>query len=332
MRYLPLMPLWLWYALKSRAVWWFTPSNPTLAFAGFDGEGKKEMYDQLPAHLYPKTAYVKPGTPWEEVEALIKREGFVYPFCVKPEAGLKGLLFRKIENAAALKIYHRMVPVEFLVQEMITTPLEVSVFYYRHPAREKGVITGFIQKNILHVVGNGRQTLLQLLQQHPTASARLPELRIKHEAQLQTVLPAGESYLLAHAANLSRGAQFISLTQQIDDRLLARFDPLSHRCKWMWGRYDIKCNSVEDLKAGRFCVLEFNGAGAEPNHVYGAGYSWVKALKEIAFHWKALYQISRYHHLHEGIPYRPARRGWLWMRAATAHARLLKSLDKTVPL
>ncbi|HEX7756831.1 MAG TPA: hypothetical protein VF421_15870, partial [Niabella sp.] len=46
--YAPISPVWLWYAIRSRAFWFFTPSNPTIDFGGFEGEGKKEMYDQLP--------------------------------------------------------------------------------------------------------------------------------------------------------------------------------------------------------------------------------------------------------------------------------------------
>ena len=46
--YLPVDIFWLWYALKARHFWYFTPVNPTLIFAGFEGGSKKEMYDQLP--------------------------------------------------------------------------------------------------------------------------------------------------------------------------------------------------------------------------------------------------------------------------------------------
>ncbi|HEX8358170.1 MAG TPA: hypothetical protein VF610_12185, partial [Segetibacter sp.] len=50
--YAPLGPVWLYYAFKARAFWFFSNVNPTLEFSGFEGETKKEMYDQLPRHLY----------------------------------------------------------------------------------------------------------------------------------------------------------------------------------------------------------------------------------------------------------------------------------------
>ena len=38
MIYAPLGPLWLWYALKAKSFWFFTPTDPTITFGGFDGE------------------------------------------------------------------------------------------------------------------------------------------------------------------------------------------------------------------------------------------------------------------------------------------------------
>ena len=328
--YAPIGPLWLWYALKARAFWWFTPANPTLTFAGFEGEGKKEMYSLLPDELYPPTIYVEPSQSFDEIRQLVAAKGLVYPICVKPQVGLKGLLFRKVDNEEKLKIYHQRVPVSYLIQSLVEAPLEVSVFYYRYPDKEKGVISGFIQKDMMHVIGDGKRTLWELILQHPKAKHRLEEMRIKHETQLKTILPVGEKYSLTHAANLNRGARFTNLQHQIDDRLLHLFDPLSHRCSWYYGRYDLKCNSVEELKQGKFIILEFNGAGAEPNHVYNANFSWGKALKEFAHHWKVLYQIGKYNHKHNGVKYWGNREGYQWLKQAGKHGQLLEKFDREI--
>jgi hypothetical protein len=328
--YAPLGPLWLWYAIKAKAFWWFSSANPTLTFAGFDGEGKKEMYELLPKGSYPKTIYLHPTLSFDEVRKLVTENGFVYPFCVKPEVGLKGLLFRKVDDEEKLKFYHERVTIEYLVQELVESPLEMSVFYYRFPGREKGVVSGFIQKDMMHVVGNGTTTLWDLILQHPKAGHRLEEMRIKHEKSLKQVIPVGDKYLLAHAANLNRGATFTNLAGLIDEQLLSVFDPISHRCRWYYGRYDIKCNSIKELKEGRFSILEFNGAGAEPNHVYHAGYSWIGALKVFAHHWRMLYYIAEYNNKNGGVRYWKNAEGKRWMEAARAHGQVLEKLDKEV--
>ena len=53
--YAPISPVWFWYCLRSGSFWFFSSSNPTITFGGFEGEGKKEMYDQLPP---------SPGSPY----------------------------------------------------------------------------------------------------------------------------------------------------------------------------------------------------------------------------------------------------------------------------
>jgi hypothetical protein len=328
--YAPLGPLWLWYAIKARAFWWFTPANPTLTFAGFEGEGKKEMYDQLPEGSYPKTIYLQPTMSFDEVKKLVAEKGFTYPICVKPQVGLKGLLFRKVDNEDKLEIYHQKVPVDYLIQEMVESPLEVSVFYYRYPDQQKGVISGFIQKEMMHLFGDGKHTLWELILQHPKAKYRLEEMRIKHEKMLAMIIPLGEKYILTHAANLNRGAQFTNLHELIDGKLLNLFEPLSQRCSFYYGRYDLKCNSIEELKEGKFIILEFNGAGAEPNHVYNAGFSWGKALGVFAHHWKVMYEIGKYNNKYYGVPYWGNRDGNRWLAQARKHCELLEKYDTEI--
>ncbi|HVG14259.1 MAG TPA: hypothetical protein VM935_04830, partial [Chitinophagaceae bacterium] len=76
MRYINILPAWVWYCFRSRAVWFFTPSNPTLTFGGFEGEDKKEMYTLLQEGSYPKTIYISPGESFEEVKEKISAHQF----------------------------------------------------------------------------------------------------------------------------------------------------------------------------------------------------------------------------------------------------------------
>jgi len=332
LRYLPIGPAWVWYIIRSRSVWFFTPSNPTLTFGGFEGEGKKEMYNLLPEGSYPKTIYIQPAQSFEEVKAQICANGFTYPFCVKPDVGMKGLLFRKLDSEKELEAYHRLMPVEYIVQELVNYSMEVSVFYYRYPNQQKGVITGFIQKELMEVTGNGADTLLQLIQKHPKAKYREGEMRIKHAENLQTVLESGSSFYLSYAANLNRGARFIDLSYLIDDDLHRLFDELSFKGQFYYGRYDIKCTSIEDLKKGQnFSILEFNGSGAEPNHVYNAGLTLRQAHHIILQHWKVLYEISKYNNA-QGIHYWGFWKGWHFLRQAKKHLKVLESYDTKIGL
>ncbi len=332
-KYIPLVPIWLWFCLKSRSFWFFSASNPTLTFGGFEGESKREMYDQLPPGSYPRSLYISNKISFEAAKILVHSSHFPYPFVVKPDVGMMGLMFRKIKNDHQFEHYHSIMPAAYIVQELIDYPLEVSVFYYRFPTREKGTITGFLKKEFLEITGDGQHTIWELIQQYTRVQFRLEEMKSKHSERLMDILKPGEKYTLSPALNLSRGGRLVSLEKEKDGQLLRLFDHLSSYTKFFfYGRYDIKCKSVKDLKEGKnFSILEFNGSGAEPHHIYGKGFSLLQAYKIVIDHWKVLYWISKINH-GKGIPYWNYKDGLQFLKMAKRHFALLKKLDAQTSL
>jgi hypothetical protein len=328
-KYIPIAPVWGWYCLRARSLWFFTPSNPTLAFGGFEGETKREMYKQLPPGSYPYSIFIAHNIPFEEVETLLNESIIKFPFAVKPDAGMMGFMFRKIRNIDELKNYHQKMPADYIMQQWVAYPLEVSVFYYRFPGQLSGTITGFIKKEFLQVIGDGASTLCMLIDNYPRATFRLDEVKAKHASKLNTIIPAGESYILSHALNLSRGGKLISLEHEKDDSLLKVFDDISNYSKhFYYGRYDIKCASVDALKKGKdFSILEYNGCGAEPHHIYGNGNTLLQAYSIVLKHWKVLYKISAINN-RNGISYWGYNRGRQFLKEAKKHFKILKSLDR----
>jgi hypothetical protein len=327
-KYIPIMPVWAWYCIKARSLWFFTPSNPTISFGGFEGETKTEMYAQLPPGTYPKSILINPQSSLDGVLKQIQENNFVYPFAVKPDAGMMGFMFRRINNENELNKYHKKMQVNYIIQTLVEYPLEVSVFYYRFPDEQKGTITGFLKKEFLQVTGNGISTLDELISNYESVRFRQPEMKAKHADNLQRILPAGEIYFLSYALNLSRGGKLISLAHEKDEKLLKVFDDISHYTKhFYYGRYDIKCTSVDDLKEGKnFSILEYNGCGAEPHHAYGNGNTLLEAYKIFLHHWKILYQISSYNHVH-GFPRWSFAKGMDYLKQGKRNFRLIKKLD-----
>ena len=330
--YAPLAPFWLYYTIRSGSVWFFTPSNPKITFGGMDGEPKKEMYDLLPAALYPATVHFKVGVSPEAVAGAIREKGISFPLVVKPEVGCQGLLFRKLDHAEQLAQYVCNVPVDFMVQAFAPYAMEVSVFYIRLPWEQKGKITGFLQKIPLQVVGDGLSTLKTLIEQHPKASKRVEELYAKHHENWDQIIGKDEVYKLSYAANHNRGAFFVDLREHIDDRLCAHFDQISHSIDdFFYGRYDILCQSIEDLKAWKqTTILEYNGCGAEPNHFYDTGYTLGSAYSEILFHWKMLFTICRYN-TKRGIKPWGLGKGIRFVQEIRAHYKQLRQADAAMP-
>jgi hypothetical protein len=158
---------------------------------------------------------------------------------------------------------------------------------------------------------------------------KVDEWKAKHAASLHKIIPEGQVFLISLVANLSRGGRLVSLAHEKDERLLKVFDDLSHYAKhFYYGRYDIKCASVEDLKKRKnFSILEYNGSGAEPHHIYGAGNNLLQAYRIILHHWQAMYQIAAYNN-RQGYKYWHFLKGWRYLKRAKKHFALLKKLDK----
>ena len=50
-----------------------------------------------------------------------------------------------------------------------------------------------------------------------------------------------------------------------------------------FGRFDLRSASVDDLRAGRFTIIELNGVTSEPTHIYDPGCSVLAASWSLAF-------------------------------------------------
>ena len=117
-----------------------------------------------------------------------------------------------------------------------------------------------------------------------------------------------------------------NLTHLVTPELLSYFDQISHyNGAFFYGRYDIKCSAFQDLITGKnIQIIEFNGAGAGPTHIYHSGYSFSQVFSMIAKQWQILYEISLHNHTVNHIAYWSFWKGWLFMRQSRrAFYRLL---------
>ena len=115
-------------------------------------ESKKEIYDLIPAELYPATLFFKANTPVENVLKEIEQSELKFPVVGKPDIGMKGMMVKKLENINDLQEYALNSKVDFLIQGFVSHQNEVGIFYYRYPNEEKGYISGIVKKEFLAVV------------------------------------------------------------------------------------------------------------------------------------------------------------------------------------
>jgi hypothetical protein len=148
---------------------------------------------------------------------------------------------------------------------------------------------------MLAVTGDGLSTVEMLLRKNERYVLQLAALRRICGRMLDTVPGVGEVIQLAPYGNHSRGAKFLDLSYRITPRLEAFIDGLGRRIPgFYYGRLDIRFCSWDLLEEGKaFSIIELNGAGSEPTHIYDPGHSLLFAWREIIQHLDLLYVISR---------------------------------------
>jgi len=312
--YIWIMPVWAWLGIRARSFFFFAAANPTIEYGGFMMESKKKIYDLLPPHSYPCTRYFR----MQEDPALVVRQlkdaGFSYPLIGKPDIGGKGRGVKKLDTEAELLDYAQSSPLDFLIQEYVDHPHEAGIFYYRYPGQEKGRISGIVRKEMLAVQGDGSSSLRKLLLRDKRYILQLPALEKMYGPLLDVILPAGVAKELVPYGNHARGAKFLDDSHLADECLTNSIDALCRQVDgFYYGRLDIRYSSWEELRQGRFSVIELNGAGSEPTHIYDPKHSLWFAWKEIIRHWIILWRISRLNH-QKGIPYLTAREGLLLLK------------------
>lgn len=284
------------------------------------GESKKAILDKIDDQYKPKTLFIRAGTSINDVSQQLERAVLDLPLIAKPNVGERGWQVEKIENQEALVNYVQQHKNDFLIQEYVDEPLEFGVFYYRMPGQAQGVVSSIVQKDFLRVRGNGRNCIEELIAQNERAILQLPALRRQYGERLHEIPAPGEELLLVPIGNHSRGTTFLNVNHLITNELTEQFDRISQSVDgFFYGRYDLRCRTTGDLTTGQHLkIMELNGAGAEPAHIYQPGFSLWEAYRVLFFHWNVLYRISRENH-RRGVAYltlREAIQIWKQVRAA----------------
>ena len=273
-------------------------------------ESKKEIYDIIPAQYIPKTIFFKNGTVTEDVLKSVADANISFPCIAKPDIGAKGRGVEKIYNADNIATYASKINMDFLIQEFIAYPEEVGIFYCRIPGEADGFITGIVAKEFLIIKGDGVATITELVMKDPRYHFQLAALKKIYGDEMNTVLKKDELKNMVPYGNHARGAKFIDVSHWADEKFTKTFDQVCKQIpEFYFGRLDIMYSNLEDLKAGKnFKIIELNGAGSEPTHIYDPRHSLFFAWKEIARHFKLLCNISIKNHK-RGFPYLTVKEG-----------------------
>jgi hypothetical protein len=291
-------------------------------------ESKKEIYDLIPPEYYPGTILFKPGTEILKIINSISQAGFKYPVIGKPDIGMKGMGVKKLENEMELETYAKESKVDFLVQEYVDYKNEVGIFYYRYPDETNGHISGIVRKEFLAVTGDGESTIEELIRKNKRYILQLPVLKKTKKDQLGIVLEKGEEFILVPYGNHIRGAKFIDDSHLIDKELTGFIDTVCKQVDgFYFGRLDIRFNSWEELKRGKsFSIIELNGAGSEPTHIYDPKHSIFFAWKEIIRHLNIMWRISKLNYRPKERPFMTTSAGLKMLRDNSRYIDMIKTV------
>ncbi len=287
-------------------------------------ESKKEIYDIMPQEFYPPTLLFKAGATESEITAALQKTPLIFPIIGKPDIGGRGKGVKKLYSMAGVVMYAQQSKVDFLLQQFVPFENEIGIFYYRIPGEDKGHISGIVGKEFLTVTGDGSSTIEQLLHKDVRYILQMPVLKATYGNTLQNILPNHEKFLMVPYGNHARGAKFVDDSHLNNERLTEIIDAVCKQIpQFYYGRMDIRFNTWEELLEGKnFSIIEVNGAGSEPTHMYDPKHSLFYAWWEITRHWNLLYKISVINHRKYNAPYLSFEDGLTMFKENSAYEKI----------
>jgi len=299
----PVILYFFWLSIRARSPFFFSASNPGIVMGGMFGQSKYDVLKKVPQQYTAATVLIQVPYPKSGILKIMDEHNFKLPVIFKPDIGERGFMVKRIADEQDIDQYLLKMKYDFLVQELIELPLEFGVFYLRFPHQAKGKVTSIVMKEMLSVTGDGRSTLRELILNKDRAKLQWETLKKNYHSQLKEVVPMNKIMELVSIGNHALGTKFLDGGYLINENLSNTFDEISRQIDgFYFGRFDLKCASLEDLYSGRIKIVELNGCGAEPAHIYQPGYSLFKAIRVLLDHWQTIFLLAR-ENARRGIPY-----------------------------
>ncbi|SOE22500.1 hypothetical protein SAMN06298216_2929 [Spirosomataceae bacterium TFI 002] len=298
--YGPIIPVWLYLAVKARSITFFTAVNPACSAGGFLNENKMQVLNLLPKEVVPFSKLISKGqTTFPEL---------TFPVVAKPNSGQRGRGIEKLLSLEDLKRYHAGIDEDYVLQEFIESPIELAVFYSRMPNEAKGKISSITSKEFMTVIGDGVSTIEQLMEQNDRYRFQLKSTNL---AVRSLILMEGEVRVLEPIGNHCRGTKFVDQRSITTPELEQVFDDLMKNVKgFFYGRFDLKVESLSSLQLGKgIKVMELNGVNGDPGHIFDPNYKLLSAYKDVYWHWNRMAQIAAFN-IKNGIKPLPVSTVW----------------------
>ena len=279
-------------ALKARSLSFITLVNPSIRFGGLIGNSKFQLNQKFESNLIPKAVMLKANETLDSLKIIMSEQLFSYPIILKPDMGEGGVGVSLIKSDKEAEAYLNMMKGEIILEEYIDTIEEYAILYCRLPHQQQGRILSFAQKEFLKLHGDGVSSIKELMEDERFDFNR-KKLQKKLGTELQTILSAGEEKIITKLGNCKDGVICKNLNNIITKDIVEKIDDISHSIDgFYFGRFDIRTNSLEDLKNGNFKIIELNGVNAIPLHIYDPHIPFLQCYKDLFKHWNLVCKIA----------------------------------------
>jgi len=293
-------PYSLYLMLRYRGITLPTVANPGLEGSGLTKESKADLFNLLGpvgrAYLAPFVTIRTGPSMLEEASRAMETAGLCFPVVVKPDVGRRGFGVKTVRTVQELAEHFGKFPegVRVLIQRYAEGPGEAGLFYLRMPSEDHGRILSLTIKHFPEVIGDGTSTLRELILMDCRARALAEVYFKRNRKNLHRVIPFGESHRIVSVGNHVRGAAFEDGSAHITPALEQVFDTIAREVSGFFvGRFDVRYTSLEEMKrGGGFTIVEYNGAGGEPTHIWDPRTSIIGTYAGLLTHWKYLYVVG----------------------------------------
>ena len=296
----PMIAQWLWLGLRYRSVTLPSSANPCITAGGLVGEGKLEYFRSMGPYALRACAehvgvYIGPQSVLADLLMAMDNAGLRFPVIVKPDLGWCGFGVNRIADSRELDRYLRGYPVNqtLLLQRYLPEEGEAGLFYARAPDSDKGELIGLLIRHYPRAIGNGKDTLAQLVQRDARLRRSVGS-RLHHaDYQPQYVPRLGEKVRLSTIASTRVGGLYEDASEFATPLLRARVDAIARdMAQFHIGRFDVRFETLEALQRGEFIIMEVNGAGSEAVHAWDPKYSIRQVYSMVFAKQRLLFRIA----------------------------------------
>lgn len=297
---IPMVVQWLWLGLRYRSVTLPSAANPRITAGGLVGEGKLEYFRIMGPLARAATAEhvgvrVEASTTSSEVITALHDAGLQFPVVAKPDLGWCGYGVRKLVDQRALQAYLQHYPYGqvLVLQRYLPEEGEAGLFYVRHRDAEVGTLIGMLLRHYPRVVGNGRDTVANLLASDPRLKRATSGALHQGDYDPLHVPHAGEKIRLSTIASTRVGGLYEDATAAVTSALSARVDAIAKNMQdFHVGRFDVRYTTLHALLQGQFTIMEVNGAGSEAVHAWDPKYTIAQVYGIVFAKQRLLFDIA----------------------------------------